>query len=212
MLRRTKGGVDYDGVSPKHTAKSVLLEKSFSFHGGKGDQDLSKCPTRIIYRTARAHQSALFNFRPREVCALQDSFIDEKDGSCYVYEVSVRHSEVFGSPGYVTADVLMHAFCAMPFYDGDGKVVEGASNVAIISQVDTRAKGPGQFYLSMVQGADGSDTIGIPHKQDVANELASNGNLTNILKQKKEKRRKKKRRRRTKNWRGRWALRIGGGE
>ena len=144
-------------------SKQQILEKRFSFHTGSGmsrpdgerGRDLSRSPTRIIYRTARAHRSALFNFRPREVCALQDAFFDD-DGSCYVYEVSVRHLEVTGSPGYVTADVLMHAFCAKPYVDEDGSSIEGVSRIAIISQVDTRAKGPGQFFLSIVQGADGS--------------------------------------------------------
>jgi serine/threonine protein kinase len=104
----------------------------------------------------------------------------------------VRHSEVTGSPGYVTADVLMHAFCAKPYLDDEGHVVEGAANVSIISQVDTRAKGPGQFFLSLVQGADGSDTIGIPRREDIERELKSNGDLTDILSRKKKKKKKKK--------------------
>ena len=49
--------------------------------------------------------------RPREVCALQDSFIDE-DGVCYVYEISVRHCDVLGLPDYVTADVMV-SYCEM---------------------------------------------------------------------------------------------------
>ncbi len=47
--------------------------------------------------------------RPREVCALQDSFIDE-DGVCYVYEISVRHCDVLGLPDYVTADCMVSHF------------------------------------------------------------------------------------------------------
>lgn len=34
--------------------------------------------------------------QPREVCALQDSFVDAATGTCYAYEVSVRHSDVRG--------------------------------------------------------------------------------------------------------------------
>ena len=67
--------------------------------------------------------------RPREVCALQDSFIDE-DGVCYVYEISVRHCDVLGLPDYVTADVMLLMHVAQP--------VQGSKNmshITIISQV-----------------------------------------------------------------------------
>lgn len=53
--------------------------------------------------------------RPREVCALQDSFIDE-EGVCYVYEISVRHCDVLGLPDYVTADVMVrYVLCVICF-------------------------------------------------------------------------------------------------
>ena len=145
-------------------------------------KDIRKYGTRIIYRTARAHQSNVFNFRPREVCALQDSFVDD-EGTCYVYEISVRHCDVRGSPGYVTADVLMHSFAATPIKDSRGNDT-GASSITIISQVDTRAKGPGQLFLSLM--AENPDTVGIPRKEDLAKELKASGNLQNILKKTKE--------------------------
>lgn len=81
---------------------------SKSFGGITRRPELENFGTRIIYRTARK-QSGKF-IRPREVCALQDSFIDE-EGVCYVYEISVRHCDVMGLPEYVTADVMV-GFCA----------------------------------------------------------------------------------------------------
>ena len=77
---------------------------SKSFGGITRRPELENYGTRIIYRTARK-QSGKY-IRPREVCALQDSFIDE-DGVCYVYEISVRHCDVMGLPDYVTADVMV---------------------------------------------------------------------------------------------------------
>ena len=44
--------------------------------------------------------------RPRQVCALQDAFIDD-DGLAVVYEISVRHRRVRGEPNHVTAEVLV---------------------------------------------------------------------------------------------------------
>ena len=42
----------------------------------------------------------------REVCALQDSFRDKQTGTCYAYEVSIRHCEVRGmGPRFVSAEV-----------------------------------------------------------------------------------------------------------
>jgi hypothetical protein len=105
------------GGPPGESPRFAKLEKKFSFHTGSGGtprpgaKDLSKSPARIIYRTARAHQSALFNFRPREVCALQDAFVD-KDGSCYVY-VFCYYSSFFSC--FVMSPSLSHpsvvAFC-----------------------------------------------------------------------------------------------------
>jgi hypothetical protein len=62
---------------------------SKTFAGIKRDSLLDRCGTKIIYRTAKQGGRS----RPREVCCLQDSFVDE-EGVCYLYEISVRHSEV----------------------------------------------------------------------------------------------------------------------
>lgn len=64
-----------------------------------------------------------------QVCVLQDTFTDE-DGSCYVYEISVRHCDVRGMPGYVTADVMLLLYAAKPV-----KNSKGTCNITIISQV-----------------------------------------------------------------------------
>eukprot|EP00606_Chrysophyceae_sp_TOSAG23-5_P000695 GSChrysophyteH2.ASY1.ANO1.392.1 assembled CDS len=136
-------------------------------------KDINKSGTRIIYRTAR-QDSTLFNFRPREVCAIQDSFTDP-DGTAYVYEISVRHCDVRGTPGYVTADVLMQMYVARPVPGSNG-----ASSITIVSQVDTRAKGPGQWFLSLV--GDNSDTMAGPAHADLVRELEASGPLVNILK------------------------------
>jgi len=161
-------------VSPLTANSNSLLPAKHAQLNIKG-RDLNKCATRIIYRTARSPSGGVFNFRPREVCALQDSFVDS-DGSCYVYEISIRHCDVQGTPGYVTADVLMQMYVARPV-----KGSKGASSITIVSQIDTRAKGPGQWFLSLV-GEDGSDTIGVPRREDLVRELKASGNLQNILK------------------------------
>ena len=77
---------------------------SRSFGGITRRPELENFGTRIIYRTARKPNGKFI--RPREVCALQDSFVDD-DGVCYVYEISVRHCDVMGLPDYVTADVMV---------------------------------------------------------------------------------------------------------
>jgi hypothetical protein len=77
---------------------------SKSFGGITRRPELENFGTRIIYRTARKQGGKAV--RPREVCALQDSFVDE-EGTCYVYEISVRHCDVMGLPNYVTADVMV---------------------------------------------------------------------------------------------------------
>jgi hypothetical protein len=77
---------------------------SKSFGGITRRPELENYGTRIIYRTARKQGGKAV--RPREVCALQDSFVDE-EGTCYVYEISVRHCDVMGLPNYVTADVMV---------------------------------------------------------------------------------------------------------
>jgi hypothetical protein len=95
--------------------------QSKSFGGILRRPELENFGTRIIYRTAR-NQSGK-HIRPREVCALQDSFVDE-EGVCYLYEVSVRHCDVTGLSDYVTADVMvcaankLHCFNMLLFYLG----------------------------------------------------------------------------------------------
>ena len=131
--------------------------------------DINRFGTRIIYRTARPASRL---FRPREVCALQDSFIDTETGSCYLYEISVRHCDVRGTPGYVTADVLVLMHVARV-------ISPSVSEITIISQVDTRAGGGGgQWLLSLI--AD--EPLAAPRTEDLVRELKASGNLQDILK------------------------------
>ena len=58
--------------------------------------------TRVIYCTSYSTSPTIF--APREVCCLQDSFVDE-EGIAYVYEISVLHKKVFGCKGHTTAEV-----------------------------------------------------------------------------------------------------------
>eukprot|EP00605_Chrysophyceae_sp_TOSAG23-4_P000510 GSChrysophyteH1.ASY1.ANO1.572.1 assembled CDS len=154
------------------TASEATIGQSTAGVNGRGD--INSSGTRIIYRTARQDNS-LFNFRPREVCALQDSFTDSS-GAAYVYEISVRHCDVQGTPGYVTADVLLQMHVARPVPGN-----KNASSITIVSQVDTRAKGPGQWFLSLV-GEDDSGPIGVTRRNDLVRELEASGPLVNILK------------------------------
>ena len=111
--------------------------------------ELQKCPTKIIYRTAKSHSKV---FQPREVCAFQDAFMDA-DGTCYLYEVSVRHCDVRGLPGHVTADVLMLLHVARPI-----KGSQGTCAITTISQVDARAQTGNSWLLSFL--SDESNNIG----------------------------------------------------
>lgn len=93
MLNTLDGSIVYTPGTSKMLAGIIRkpeLEKKFG--------------TRVIYRTARNPQNPMV--RPREVCAFQDSFVDP-DGTCYVYEISVRHSNVMGLPDYVTCDCMV---------------------------------------------------------------------------------------------------------
>jgi hypothetical protein len=119
--------------------------------------DLETVGTRILYRTARPQSKV---YAPREVCVLQDSFVDPQDGACYVYEVSVRHCDVHGMPGYVTADVLLLMHVARPV-----KGSKNMCNITIISQVDTRVKGP-QWLLSFIT-EEGANDIGVVGRDDL---------------------------------------------
>lgn len=93
-------------AGPDGQAITITPGMSKSFGGITRRPELENFGTRIIYRTARKQGGKAV--RPREVCALQDSFVDE-DGACYVYEISVRHCDVMGLPNYVTADVMVSA-------------------------------------------------------------------------------------------------------
>jgi hypothetical protein len=76
----------------------------------------------------------LYSGDPREVCALQDAFVDP-DGSAFLYEVSVRHSEVPGLADYVTVDVMLTLHVARPI-----KGNKTAAQISVIKQVDTHSK------------------------------------------------------------------------
>ena len=98
MLNGNDGSVTYTYGNSRVFAgitRNVQLEKKFG--------------TRVIYRTSRHAQRT--GVRPREVCAFQDSFVDP-DGTCYVYEISIRHCDVMGLPDYVTADAMViYLYC-----------------------------------------------------------------------------------------------------
>lgn len=95
--------------------------------------ELDKCSARIIYRTAREKGGT----RPREACCFQDFFEDPADGTCYVYEISIRHCDVRGIPGHITEDVLLSMHVASPI-----KGVPNACNVCVIYQVNERTRSP----------------------------------------------------------------------
>lgn len=166
---RSKSAFIFDGST------LGTLSNSRSLAGISRRPELEKTGTRVLYRTARP-QSTLY--APREVCVLQDSFMD-KDGSCYVYEVSVRHTDVRGMVGYVTADVLLLMHVARPV-----KGSKNMCNITIISQVDTRVQGP-QWLLSFITEEGGND-IGVLGKEDLVRELMASGNLQNILRREQE--------------------------
>ena len=153
--------------------------KSFAGISRKPSEITNKSATRIIYRTARASNNKLYN--PREVCVLQDSFIDGDE--CYVYEISVRHCEVHGIPGYVTADVMFLLYVATPVSN-----VPNKCNVTVISQIDHHAaKGTSEWLVSLVtNGAEGgisnNSALGVSRREELVKELKNSGKLTNILK------------------------------
>ena len=149
-----------------HSLATALSSRPLS--GVLRRPELERASTRIIYRTARPHSNV---YAPREVCCLQDAFMDP-DGTCYVYEVSIRHCDVRGMPGYVTADVLLLMHVARPTKS------RNSCNITIISQVDTRVQGP-QWLLSFI--ADEGTDIGLLRRDDLVRELKNCGDLKNIL-------------------------------
>jgi serine/threonine protein kinase len=90
-------------------------------------------------------------------------------GTCYLYEISVRHCDVRGIPGCITAEVLLLLYAASPIKGSKSK----GSNICVISQVDSRANGSAW----LVGGGD----IGAPAKEDLLRELKAAGSLRNIL-------------------------------
>jgi tRNA A-37 threonylcarbamoyl transferase component Bud32 len=165
------------GSSSRGRMSSMAFEEN-SLHSYKYlqknanvDSNLAATGTRVIYRTARKPNSKAH--APREVCALQDSFIDE-DGTCYMYEVSVRHCDIRGIAGYVTADVMLLMYVAKP-------ISANAAAITIISQVDTRGKGS-QWLLSFItEDSSLGNDIGMLRRDDLIRELKACGNLPNIL-------------------------------
>jgi hypothetical protein len=154
------GGIDY---YPPNSNARVLA-------GIARRPELNKAATRVIYRTSRSQNKSL---RPREVCALQDTFMDPISGTCYAYEISVRHNDVRGIPGYVTADVLCLIHVARPIRGS-----KSTCNISIISQVDTRAK---EQWLSGFLSEDPAKAVGLMNREDLVRELKACGNLQNIL-------------------------------
>lgn len=157
-------------INEKDGSMVVSHGTSKSFGGIRRSTERNAYGTRVIYRTARSNVKAV---RPREVCAFQDSFIDD-DGTCYAYEVSVRHCDARGLPDYVTADVLLLLYAARPVPGS-----KSMSNITIISQVDTRSRSP-QWLLSFMMD-DNMGKVGVLGKEDLVRELKQCGNLQNIL-------------------------------
>eukprot|EP00595_Chromulina_sp_UTEXLB2642_P002875 CAMPEP_0196763952 /NCGR_PEP_ID=MMETSP1095-20130614/5090_1 /TAXON_ID=96789 ORGANISM="Chromulina nebulosa, Strain UTEXLB2642" /NCGR_SAMPLE_ID=MMETSP1095 /ASSEMBLY_ACC=CAM_ASM_000446 /LENGTH=721 /DNA_ID=CAMNT_0042118303 /DNA_START=526 /DNA_END=2688 /DNA_ORIENTATION=- len=167
--------------SPNNRPKSMLFDgntltsgvNNMKLYGITRKPELEKYGTRIIYRTARSQSKV---YAPREVCALQDAFMDN-DGTCYIYEVSVRHCDVRGMPGYVTADILLLMHVAKPHPTNPNMC-----NITIISQIDTRVQGP-QWLLSFItEESNGlGNNITSLRKEDLIRELKQCGNLQDIL-------------------------------
>lgn len=158
--------------------ESYANSKTFAGISRKPADVVNKCASRILYRTARSKQSKIYS--PREVCVFQDSFMD--GDTCYVYEVSVRHSEVRGIPSYVNADVMLLLHIARP-----GKA-KNVVDVTVISQIDHHAsKGATEWLLSRFTNSEGagisnSSASGVSRREELVRELKSSGKLHNILK------------------------------
>jgi hypothetical protein len=157
------------------TSRSSMTDPSKILGGIVRKPDIERSSaTRIIYHTAKTSSDL---FRPREVCALQDCFMDE-DGTCYAYEVSVRHCDVSGIKEYTTAEVLLLLHIATPIYGS-----KQTCDISIISQVDSRARAP-KWLLSLTE--EGGGIIGAPRRMDLVRELKASGNLEDILDRERE--------------------------
>jgi serine/threonine protein kinase len=150
------------------TTSSTTESNEASLGGITRDESLNSAATRIIYHTARTTSKL---YRPREVCAIQDCFID-KDGKCYSYEISVRHCDVSGIKGHRTAEVLLLMHVASPCAHKD------MCDISIISQIDSKSKAP-KWMLSLTE--EGGGVISAPRRMDLVRELKSCGNLRDIL-------------------------------
>ncbi|EWM19979.1 hypothetical protein Naga_102507g1, partial [Nannochloropsis gaditana] len=72
--------------------------------------------------------------KPWEACVLQDSFVDREGGAVFLYEMSVRHGRVEGSPGHAPVEVLVVLYVARPLARPRGEEAE-ACELTVISQV-----------------------------------------------------------------------------
>lgn len=159
-------------ISPDNASISVHHGNHKQFAGIPRKPDVAKkYATRIIYRTARTQSSS--GVDPREVCALQDSFVDERDGTAFVYEISVRHSEVKGISDYTTADVMLMLYVAKPI-----KGNKNASQITVISQINTRSKT--HWTLPFAQIETSSNIAGL-RAADLVRELKLCRDLPNLL-------------------------------
>lgn len=160
-------------IGPDNSSINIYHGNHKQFAGIVRKPDIANThATRIIYRTARTQTSSVIY--PREVCAFQDSFVDP-DGSAYLYEISVRHSEVRGLPEYITADVMLLLHVARPI-----KGNKTASQISVISQIDTRSKGR-HWLLSFTGAEEAKADIAGLRKEDLLRELKMCGDLPNLL-------------------------------
>ena len=150
------------------TTTGTNESNELSLGGIPRNTQLNGAATRIIYHTARTSSKL---YRPREVCAFQDGFID-KDGKCYAYEISVRHCDVRGIKGHRTAEVLLLIHVASP------SAHRNMSDIAIISQIDSKSRAP-KWMLSLTE--EGGGVIAAPRRMDLVRELKACGNLKDIL-------------------------------
>jgi hypothetical protein len=176
-------------LSPESSNISVHHGNHKQFAGiPRNPEAAKKYATRIIYRTARPDLSSAAAAAaeaksptptgsnpsaPREVCVLQDCFVDQ-DGTAYLYEISVRHSEIRGITDYITADVMLLLHIAKPI-----KGNKTASQICIINQIDSHAKSSTLFSLGGESNKN-KDIAGL-RKEDLVRELKMCADLPNLL-------------------------------
>jgi hypothetical protein len=173
LMRNRESGAAGGSRDSRSNSRNEKSEGPSKILGGIPRKlELEKNATRIIYHTARTHSKL---FRPREVCALQDSFVD-REGVWYSYEISVRHCDVMGINGYATAEILLLLHAARPIPGN-----KDFCDITIISQVDSRTKAP-KWLISLTE--EGGGVITAPRKMDLVRELKASGNLKDILNKK----------------------------